>query len=71
MPLENIVYENDFVLDVVVTNSGNLNSVTFPDQDGYLMDIDQVHTGSASYILYDRELLEIQVLQGGEISYIF
>lgn len=63
MALDNILYYNDLMLDVNVTNSGEASSMLFSDVE--MLNINVVHNGSASSILYTGDMMESVTLDSG------
>lgn len=70
--LDNILYEDAFILDVALTSSGAAERVLYRDVYGQMMSIDVVHTGISENILYPQQSMQTFILKaGGELSFIF
>ena len=65
MALDNILYFNDFIMDIDVTSVGAAENVVFNDDIGFEMTIAQTHNGSATNILFKDEEMQTLTLVGG------
>lgn len=63
MPIDNILFQSDFMLDIDVTHSGEVSNVLF--NGGEMLNIDVTHSGSASSILYTGDMMETVTLESG------
>jgi len=64
MALDNILYHNDIMIDVNVTNNGEASSMLFSDVE--MLNINVVHNGAARSILFREEIMETVTLICGD-----
>lgn len=69
--VDDILYTEKLVLDVSVSNNGTADKIVFEGKSGEMMQINQVHEGPITDILYQKQLMEYVVLKSGEIIYAY
>lgn len=71
MAVDNILYPENFILDIDVTNSGSITNVLFFKNTGIELNINQTHSGSATNIIYKPVFLQNIPSGVTEVSYTF
>lgn len=69
MPIDNILYENEFIMDIDVSSVGACSNVLYGELLGFEMTINQSHTGSAQHLLVKENQMQTFKLVAGGNTY--
>ena len=58
MPIDNILYENELLMDISVINSGSSENILFYNIKGFSMLINQIHTGTVAAMLSKKQQMQ-------------